>query len=544
MEVLKPVASSKLAIWDLPIEILQDISCSLASKDHLQWALVSRWFSSVLCQRLVPNAVARDESYAFIWASITGHLDMMRQCIDLDMSPRLPVSFTSAKECYEQLPIVGASLLSGDADAAQLLMSRGAKLSDLPLKGPSKRRNPFYFVRHTATLRLLLQKSTRRYTNPCDSDGLFKDMIKNSVPDEVFSLALENSVFPLNPRIVCEAISYGRISLVEKLFLTVPRLSISDDEARLFDGSTALWYIYSALGMVSSADDIHCMLQVINEATGALPPRGFNPVMKHILRAAMTHTLVSKESLVWLISNGLVNLSSKEDRRVFHEAVHEIASNLRWLNSFTMNEKMKVLLEYDSTIALYLPIGNVSYMGNITYPCFLDALEGKILAGEMAWEVCMTASQLLAKLLGCGTGEGTLHRTANAVEKLVSLGASRSVFVKEHRSWRRTVYLTPLIFACRITLDPQHGRRCIMPRSEAYDMSTGSDKEITTYGGYLSLRRAGIVQIIRALLPGGGILAIDADGFTGLDHVKLSGICSDIPELLTAAEREAEHFNF
>ncbi|KAK1853765.1 hypothetical protein CCHR01_03643 [Colletotrichum chrysophilum] len=83
MEVLKPIASSKLAIWDLPIEILQDISCSLASKDHLQWALVSRWFSSVLCQRLVPNAVARDESYAFIWASITGHLDIMRQCIDL-----------------------------------------------------------------------------------------------------------------------------------------------------------------------------------------------------------------------------------------------------------------------------------------------------------------------------------------------------------------------------------------------------------------------------------------------------------------------------
>ncbi|KAF3808235.1 hypothetical protein GCG54_00006853 [Colletotrichum gloeosporioides] len=533
MEVLKPVANNKLAIWDLPIEILQDISCSLASKDHLQWALVSRWFSSVLCQRLVPNAVARHESYAFIWAFNTGHLDMMRQCIDLGMSPRLSVSFISAKECYERLPIVGASLLSGDADAAQLLMSRGAKLSDLPLKGPSKRRNPLYFVRHTATLRLLLQKSTRRYTNPCDSDGLFKDMIINSVPDEVLSLALENSVFPLNPRIVCEAISYGRISLVEKLFLMVPRLSSSDDEGRLFDGSPALWYIYSALGVLSSADDIHRMLQVINEATDALPPRSFNPVMKRILRAAMTSTLVSKDSLVWLMSNRLIDLSSKENRRAFHEAVYEIASGLRWLNSFTINEKMKVLLEYDSTIALYLPIGNISYGSNIAYPRFLHAVEGKILDGEMAPEVRMTASQLLVKLLGCGTGEGTLHRTANVVERLVSLGASGSVFVKEHRSWRRTVYLTALIFACKITLDPQQGRRCILPRTEAYDMSTGSNKKITTYGEYLSLRRASIVQIIRALLPGGDILGIDADGFTGLDHVKFSGIYSDIPELLT-----------
>ncbi|EQB47772.1 hypothetical protein CGLO_13062 [Colletotrichum gloeosporioides Cg-14] len=424
MEVLKPVASNKLAIWDLPIEILQDISCSLVSKDHLQWALVSRWFSSVLCQRLVPNAVARDESYAFIWAFNTGHLDMMRQCIDLGMSPRLSVSFISAKECYERLPIVGASLLSGDADAAQLLMSRGAKLSDLPLKGPSKHRNPLYFVRHTATLRLLLQKSTRRYTNPCDSDGLFKDMIKNSVPDEVFFLALENSIFPLNPRIVCEAISYGRISLVEKLFLMVPRLSSSDDEGRLFDGSPALWYIYSALGVLSSADDIHRMLQVINEATDALPSRSFNPVMKRILRAAMTITLVSKDSLVWLMSNRLIDFSSKENRRAFHEAVYEIASGLRWLNSFTINEKMKVLLEYDSTIALYLPIGNISYGSNIAYPRFLHAVEGKILAGEMAPEVRMTANQLLIKLLGCGTVEGTLHRTANVVKRLVSLGAS------------------------------------------------------------------------------------------------------------------------
>ncbi|KAK2760112.1 hypothetical protein CKAH01_16556 [Colletotrichum kahawae] len=199
MEALEPIAYNKLAIWDLPIEILQGISCSLDSKDHLRWALVSRWFSSVLCQRLVPNAVARDESDAFIWASRTGHLDIMRQCIDLGMSPRL-VWFKPTKGPQEHLPMVGVGLLSGQVDAVRLLMSRGAKLKDLPRKGSSDRRSPLYYVRHTSTLRFLLEGNPGRYTSPDAKDDLFDKMVRHKLPDEVLLFAVENSVCPIDPR--------------------------------------------------------------------------------------------------------------------------------------------------------------------------------------------------------------------------------------------------------------------------------------------------------------------------------------------------------
>ncbi|KAH0423909.1 hypothetical protein CcaCcLH18_11848 [Colletotrichum camelliae] len=413
MKAVETATENTLAVWDLPVEVLQQIACLLDSRDHLHWALASRWFSSVLCPRLVPNAVAQDKAgHAFTWACKMGRLDIMRQCIDLGMSADYRGWYQDYNYVVRNrlLPVVAISLLSGHVNAVRLLIERGATLDKLARRDHSafyddnrNLRDPLYFVRHTATLRFLLEENPQQYKTHDDSDGLFEEMLKCSVSDEVLFLALENTIFSLNSSMVCEAATRGRIDLVKKLFLMAPELSISDHEGRLVNGSPALTYIHHALNAYSPADDIHHMLQVINQATGAIPPMAFNSVTTRILRVAIASPTVSKESLVWLLTNGLVDLSIKEYQMSLHKAVHEIENYTHFSSSLVVQEKMTLLLEYDSTIALYFTIGNTSCVGKITYPHFLHILEGKLLYGRLAPEVDMEPGLLLMKMLEHGT---------------------------------------------------------------------------------------------------------------------------------------------
>ncbi|KAF6807939.1 hypothetical protein CSOJ01_07884 [Colletotrichum sojae] len=528
----------------LPNEITQLISASLPSKDHLQWTLSSRFYYQLLSKRLLPNACARGDLLAFVWACETGNLAVMETCTLLGVSPRSRTAcrwtVRIPRDPEGGLPVIAISLLANQIDAVRLLISRGASLEDLPVGYHPHLRTLLHYARHASTLQFLFHYENSKYRDLLDW-AYVRDSIWDIDTDDHAMMAFQLKPGLARPDLMQHAITVSRLTLVKRLFEAFPDLVTSANS----NWRLQLHYLWLALS--SGESDIQEMVETVNAATGVLPQTTFSSKAERVFKRALFRNSVSPTTFKWLLRNGLVDIYSPETCRFLHRVVlgfyHnsgvlrigtpvrvEIAhidgqvegSQDRWfemssaqvLQTDTVTGKMNFLLAEDKSFALYLPICNSRRNGPGYITCleFLNALESELSSGKLAPHVDMSPSDLLMKLLAFGTHEGTLQRTARVVKTLVALGASGSTLVtwwtdgpkgpdgQRNRDLNRRLVEseTALLYAGTIKADPGGGRCRDIPQASEVDMS--ADHEISTYEEYLALRRASIGRIRQALL--------------------------------------------
>ncbi|KAH0420730.1 hypothetical protein CcaCcLH18_13856 [Colletotrichum camelliae] len=541
----------------LPNEILHIISSFLPSKDHLSLMLVSHQIHSILGDRVVVNAVARGQRFAFAWACKTGRLDVMGRCMDLGMKPNL-CAYTSEPDFdhgvyYKRklpyrpkyLPMIGLSMLSGQLDAVRLLISRGATLDDLPpWPHLGSVRNPLYYARHVPMFRFVLEDKTRRRAIFDDADtkfncgDLLEVLMDEDAPDEALIFVVEScleckdgtpwiSTPPIYiPWFARNAAKQGRLGFIEKLFKAVPELTSYHHP---------LWFIYAALQPCSSSSwscSVQSMLETLNSAASILPTKDdkagdVGKIVSEVLSEAWHQEDVSAYSLDWLLNNGLV--TSDKGRRALHEWFKYDCTLVGWVGS-PKDRKRAILLRYDRSLALYLLQDSIAYFD------ILDILESLLIDGRLAPYIALHPGELLRKILTSDNLEGTLHRTARIVETLVALGATEPPYDVLYNpatiSWCHVI-----VFVCKIKLDPHGGQYLGIPDSTVYDMS--GDEEITTCSQYLAQRRISILRMARVLLATTNMDKFFRENYYGrsVKYVKCSGIYNDLPELQAAVQK-------